>query len=260
MTISHLQSSTDLHPNLIRKNSRRSTIGNYLRELTNYRVTKFQLREALAREEILLRKKNDFIKQQAVLSEESDHRLLNGLQIISSLLSMQSRVAPNAEAASQLDAAASRVGMIGRVHRRLHSLDGVKTIAFKPYLEDFCRDFSAMAFAPERPEDSIVVEAIEIELPTVTAIPLGFIVNELLTNAIKYGRGRIMVRLEPGREKGYALSVSNDGPVLPEGFVPASSRGLGMRIIRSFVQRVDGELRIGRGDGNQGARFTVLFP
>ena len=259
MTISHLQNSTGLHPNLIRKNSKRGTIGNCLRGLTNYRVTKRQLQEALVREEILLRKKDDFIKQQAVFSEESDHRLLNGLQMISSLLLMQSRVALNAEAASQLHAAASRVGMIGNVHRRLHSLDGVKTIAFKPYLEDFCRDFSAMASASERPEDSIVVEAIEIELPTVTAIPLGFIVNELLTNAVKYGRGRIMVRLEPGCGNRYALSVSNDGPVLPEGFDPASSRGLGMRIIQSFVQRIDGELRIGRGEGNQGARFTVLF-
>lgn len=58
---------------------------------------------------------------------------------------------------------------------------------------------------------------------------------------------------------GYALSVSNGGPALPEGFDPASCKGLGMRIIRFFVEQIGGELRIGRGDKNEGARITVLF-
>jgi two-component sensor histidine kinase len=65
--------------------------------------------------------------------------------------------------------------------------------------------------------------------------------------------------LEPNPGKGYALSVCNDGPALPEGFDPDACKGLGMRIIRSFVERIGGELRIGRGDKNQGAQFTVLF-
>jgi two-component sensor histidine kinase len=58
---------------------------------------------------------------------------------------------------------------------------------------------------------------------------------------------------------GYALSVANDGPALPEGFDPAAGKGLGMRIIRSLVERIGGELRIGRGDKSQGPRFTELF-
>jgi two-component sensor histidine kinase len=87
----------------------------------------------------------------------------------------------------------------------------------------------------------------------------GFIVNELITNAAKYGKGRITIRLERNPGKGYALSVSNDGPSLPEGFDPAAGKGMGMRIIRSFVERIGGELRIGRGDNNQGTGFTVLF-
>ena len=111
----------------------------------------------------------------------------------------------------------------------------------------------------DRAEQAIVVEGIELKLPTATGIPLGFIVNELITNAIKYGKSRMTVRLEPSPEKGYALSVSNDGAVLPAAFDPAASKGLGMRIIRSLVQRIGGELRIGRGDKNRGTRFTVLF-
>ena len=198
------------------------------------------------------------IQQQAVLSQESDHRLLNGLQMIVSLLSLQSRASENAEVASQLAAAADRIATIGRIHQRLHSLDGVQTFAIKQYLEDLCRDFSMM-LSSECPERVIVVEGIEIELPAVTAIPLGFIANELITNAAKYGTGRITVSLESNPGKGLRAVGSNDGQGLPEGFDPAASKGLGMRIIRSLVERIGGELRIGQGDRNQGTRFTVLF-
>jgi two-component system, sensor histidine kinase PdtaS len=67
------------------------------------------------------------------------------------------------------------------------------------------------------------------------------------------------VSLELNSEKGYALAVSNDGPGLPEGFDPADRKGLGMRIIRSFVKQIGAELRIRRGDKDQGTRITVLF-
>ena len=207
----------------------------------------------------MLRQKDEVIKQLELLSKECDHRLLNDLQMVVSLLSLQSRASTNPETASQLTAAADRITTIGRIHRRLHYLDGVQTVAFKQFLEDLCRDFSTMLSSDERPERSIVVEAIEIDLPTVAAIPLGFIVNELVTNAAKYGKGQITVKLEPNTGKRYALSVSNNGPGLPEGFDPAACKGLGMRIIRSFVERIGGELKIGRGDNGQGTRFMVLF-
>ena len=97
-----------------------------------------------------------------------------------------------------------------------------------------------------------------INLPTTTAIPLGFIVNELITNAAKYGKGRIVVRLEQ-TPKGYALSVLNDGPNLPDGFDPSACKGLGMKIIRSLVGQLGGALQFGPCDNRQGTRFTVLF-
>ncbi len=236
----------------------RRTRASYERELTSHRRLESRLRQALVRDVTLLHQKDDLIEQQAVLSQEADHRLLNGLQMIVSLLSLQSRAATNAEVASQLATAADRVAAIGRVHRRLHSLDGVEVFALKQYLEDLCRDLSLMLSA-ERPVRSIVVDGIEIEQPAGTAIPLGFIANELITNAVKYGTGRIAVRLEPNPPKGYALSIANGGPGLPDGFDPAARKGLGMKIIRSLVDRIGGELRIGRGEDGQGARFTVLF-
>ena len=92
-----------------------------------------------------------------------------------------------------------------------------------------------------------------------TCRPLGFIANELLTNAAKYGEGRISVRLEKTLKGGYALSVANNGPALPKDFDPAAGKGLGIRIVRSFVERIGGELLVECADKDQGARFTVLF-
>ena len=240
-------------------NSARRSVESYERELIQHRSMEIRLRDALAESEARLREQGELIQKQELLSRESDHRLLNDLQMTISLLSLQSRSATNAEAAAQLAVAANRVSMIARIHHRLHSYDGVQAIEFGKFLEDFARDFSAMLSSDERPAQ-ILVEGIEIDLPAATAIPLGFIVSELIANAAKYGKGRIAIRLQPDPAYGYALSVSNDGPTLPEGFDPGASKGLGMKIIQSLARQIGGELRIGRRDDGHGARFTVLFP
>lgn len=189
MTIENVSYTAASPPAAVFESVERRTAASYERALTSHRRTELRLRDALAREEALLRQKDAFIQKQEVLSKESDHRLLNGLQMIASLLSLQSRAATNSEAASQLSIAANRVAMIARVHRRLHSFDGVQTIAFKPYLEDLCHDFSTMLTSEQRP-DQIIVEGIDVDLPVATGNPLGFIVSELITNAVKYGKGR----------------------------------------------------------------------
>jgi two-component system, sensor histidine kinase PdtaS len=228
-------------------------------EPTEDSLMEAQLRSALAQSEMRLRQKDELIQRLELLKKESDHRLLNDLQMTISLLSLQSRGSTNAEAAEQLAVAANRVAMIARIHHRLNSDEGAQTIEFKKFLEDFARDFSTMVSSKDSPEQ-IIVDGIEINLPAATAIPLGFIASELLTNAAKYGKGRIAVRLEPNLERGYALSVANDGPALPNDFDPGASKGLGMRIIQSFARQIGAELRSGRGDDGQGARFAVLFP
>ncbi|MCX7363263.1 MAG: sensor histidine kinase [Alphaproteobacteria bacterium] len=96
-------------------------------------------------------------------------------------------------------------------------------------------------------------------MPTAVGFPLGLIVNELLTNAIKHGNGRISVKLEPRSGRAYALSVCNDGFALPAGFDPIASKGLGMSLVSALVEQIGGELLIDRGEDNKGARFTVLF-
>jgi two-component system, sensor histidine kinase PdtaS len=244
---------------IVSESPARHTIESYERELIQYRSMEIRLRDALAESEARLRQQDELIQRQELLKKESDHRLLNDLQMTISLLSLQSRGSANAEAAAQLAVAANRVSMIARIHHRLHSYDGVQTIEFKRFLADFCRDFSAMVSSDERPK-RVIVEGTEINLPATIAIPLGFIASELITNAAKYGKGHISISIQADPEFGHALSVSNDGPALPEGFDPDASKGLGLRIIRSFVKQIGGELRIGRNDDGQGARFTVLFP
>ncbi len=228
-------------------------------EAPDSRHIEAQLRNALAQSEALLQQKDKLIQRQELSIRESDHRLMNDLQMTISLLSLQSRSATSPEVAAQLAVAANRVSMIARIHHRLHSYDGVQAVEFRKFLEDFALDFRALLSSDERAEQ-ILVEGIELNLPAETAIPLGFIVSELITNAAKHGNGRSAIRLELDPTYGYALSVSNDGPALPEGFDPGDSKGLGMRIIQSFARQIGGELRVGPGDGGQGARFSVLFP
>jgi len=259
MTIEHLPYSTDAPPVVTSNGIECRTVASCKRKLAAYRPTEIRLRKALARNEALLHQKDALIQNQALLSKESDHRLLNDLQVIVSLLSLQSRASANVDVASQLAAAADRIATVGRMHRRLHYCDGVQSVAFKHFLDDLCRDFSTMLSSDQRPERAVVVEGIDITLPSVTAVPLRFIVNELVTNAAKYGKGRITIKLERNNGKGYALSVCNDSPSLPKGFDPAAGKGMGMKIIRSFVERIGGVLRIGLTDHNQGARFTVQF-
>jgi two-component sensor histidine kinase len=106
----------------------------------------------------------------------------------------------------------------------------------------------------------LVVEGVQIVIPTKLGIPLGFIVNELITNAVKHADGRITVRLDTTPRVGHSLSVSNNGPGLPDGFHPDVSKGLGMKIIQSLIRQIDGSLRIGQGPDQQGACFKVFFP
>ncbi len=218
-----------------------------------------RLRAEIVAKDALLRAKDELIEQQNVAQEECDHRLMNSLQMIASLISLQSHAPGTVVGAAQLAVVADRIAAIGRIHRHLHRFDGVQQIAVRPYIEEYCSEFASMLASDDRPGLRLVVDCIDLRLPAAIAIPLGFILNELVTNAAKYGEGPITVRLQRRAEGGYALVVCNDGPGLPESFDPAASKGLGMKILRSFVTKIGGELLIGRNDADRGAQFSVLF-
>jgi two-component sensor histidine kinase len=234
-----------------------SAVGVDTRTQTPHEALIAELQAAHAREKVLLREKSDLLQRQDMLAQEFDHRLVNSLQVIVSLLSLQSRTA-GPEAAAQLTVAAKRVASFGRVHHRLHLLDHQEGVEFKEYLSGLCEDLSDLLFQGET-ASAIVVEGTKIRIPTMYAIPLGFIVNELITNSAKYAKSNIIVRLETDPALGHLLSVVDDGPGLPAGFDPAVSKGLGMKIISSLVKQIGGNLQIASGENGCGARFTVSF-
>jgi two-component sensor histidine kinase len=240
----------------VRQRAARRSIVRYQQErIPNAAI---QLKEALAREAVLLDEKSRLLMRQEMLAQEFEHRFLNSLQLIVSLLSLQSRKTGSAEAAAQLTIAAARVAALGRVHRRLHLLDHQQTVEFKRYVEQLCEDLSGMLFETTG-KRAILVEGRTIKIPTKLGIPLGFIVNELVTNSAKHGSGRITVRLAAVPGHGHSLSVRDDGPGLPENFDPAASTGLGMKIVQALIGEIGGKLAFGRGGAGGGRFLTVLF-
>jgi two-component system, sensor histidine kinase PdtaS len=216
-----------------------------------------ELQAARARTNELLQERADLLQRQDLLAQEFEHRLVNSLQMIVSLLSLQSRAATTAESAAQLTIAAGRVAALGRVHRRLHLLDHQNSVEFKQYLQDLCDDLSHLLFQ-DGAGRAVVVTGADVRLPSARGIPLGFIVNELITNSVKYATGDIMVRIESSANL-HLLSVTDDGPGLPEGFDPLRNQGLGMKIIHSLVKEIDGTLLFSAGDGGRGTRVEVTF-
>ena len=131
-------------------------------------------------------------------------------------------------------------------------------VEFKEYLQHLCEDLSGL-LVQDGSGYAIVVEGANVEIPTTMAIPLGFIVNELITNSAKYAEGHVSVRIEAASPTDRSLSVVDDGPGMPAGFKPEDSKGLGMKIVLSLVQQIGGTLSIGPGDNGRGTRFLVKF-
>ena len=130
---------------------------------------------------------------------------------------------------------------------------------FKQYIQRLCEDLSGLLFQGEV-KRAIVVEGADVEIATALGIPLGFIISELITNSAKYAKGAISVRLGTTPPDGYWLSVSDAGPGLPVDFdAAAGGRGLGMKIIRSLVKQIGGELHTAPSGTGRGACFTVTF-
>jgi two-component sensor histidine kinase len=137
------------------------------------------------------------------------------------------------------------------MRRWLHLIDHQKSVEFKQYLRHLCEDLSDLLFQGER-ACMIIVEGTTINIPAVFAIPLGFIVNELITNSAKYAKSNIIVRLETSPSIGHSISVLDNGPGLPAGFDPTATKGLGMKIVNSLVKQIGGELQITTGENGRG--------
>jgi two-component sensor histidine kinase len=195
--------------------------------------------------------------REAMLAE-THHRVKNNLQIVASLLNLQSDRAASPDARTELHAAASRIGTLSIVHRHLYLHGDPKEVELRPFLNDIARQ--ALGGPGER--IALVLDAPAMMLPADAALPLALIVNELVGNAVQHafddGRaGRVTVRLtalEP--PAGMAtLVVEDDG----SGHAEAAADGLGTRLIRALSRQLGGTLAVAPRDGG-GSRVALSFP
>lgn len=193
---------------------------------------------------------------QAALLDELNHRVKNNLAIVAGLLSLQARNAPP-EVTDHLRAAVSRVHAVADLHAELYRQHDQKYVAMDQYLQDLAVRLS-QSIVGDRIR--LVVDAEDLPVNLEQAVQLGLVVNELVTNAIKHAfpereQGVVSVRLAAGAET-LLLTVSDDGRGLP----PESEthRGLGGRIVDSFVRQCGGTLTV--TSDQRGAAFAIQVP
>jgi two-component sensor histidine kinase len=192
------------------------------------------------------------VGQAQLMAKEIDHRVMNSLQFVSGLLSMQSRSQDAGGHSDHLQLAANRVAAVAQVHRHFaHEVsDETSCIDF---LRRLCGDLSAILDRP------VAVTGDEGNVPTIWIQPIGLLVNEFVTNAAKHGAGSITVAYTAGNGS-HRLVVCDEGPGLAADFDPKGERtSLGMRIVASLVKQLSGSLVAANGPDGKGACFTVKF-
>jgi two-component sensor histidine kinase len=212
-------------------------------------------RNAVADLKLVIEQKEAALARSSLLAREIDHRVMNSLQQVSALLSLQSRDLEGA-GAEQIKVASGRVGAVARVHQHIYQTGNDETFGCLRYLDRLCGDLSSMMVK----KGSITVSGSEAELPVEIISPIGLAVNELVTNAVKSGAGIVEVKFERTDDRNFQLAVSDDGNGLPDGFDPNASGGLGMKVVKMLSRQLGGTLSFGRSDTLGGASIAIRFP
>lgn len=193
-----------------------------------------------------------------LLLRELRHRVRNDLTNIVAILQMQSKGLPD-ESAKHLHSAADRLQVLAKVHERLSRQGHQPVVEMKSFLEDLCSDLQS-TLLPLKPV-SLRTEIHAINMPSARAVCIGLIVNELLTNAIKYAypddsQGQILVYLECAHGRA-VLGVEDDGVGIAEE-VRVGSSGLGHRLVRSLTAQLHGRFECSCDP--PGTSCVVTFP
>jgi chemotaxis protein methyltransferase CheR len=193
-----------------------------------------------------------------MLMQELTHRVKNSLQSIASMVRIEARSHKSGEGKAALERVSHRINALGQLYSKLSKSDAVEAVDVAAYLDDLCHDLVTLVNNGDT-AISLKTDIESVLLPTDQAIPIGLIVNELVTNAIKYAfppntKGMVLVtfKREPGRHR---LTVADDG----KGFDPRrADSGLGGRLVEGFAQQLGGQLE--RESGSQGTTVCLILP
>jgi PAS domain S-box-containing protein len=200
------------------------------------------------------------LEEKEVLLKEIHHRVKNNLQIVSSLLQLQASYIKDPEALNIFEESRDRIKSMALIHEQLYQSNDLAQIDFPEYLRSLLNMvLSAHRTNRTRVETKLHVDPVSLDLDT--AIPIGLITNELVTNSLKYafaGRtvGEISVRLTKSEEGDFLLMVSDNGVGLPDNFNFEKATSLGLRLVRILSRQMRARLELSNGMGTQ---FRLYF-
>jgi len=207
-----------------------------------------------------LDEQTELLNEKEVLLKEIHHRVKNNLQIISSLLNLQSNQIKDTGTLRVLRDSQARVRSMALIHEKLYQSKSLAKINFGEYVQSLSKDLFR-SYQRMLGNIQLNVQVDEVSLDLDYAVPCGLILNELMTNALKYafpnGRnGSILVELRAGSDQTLSLKVADDGVGLPAGLDILQNNSLGLQLINSLVKQIDGTLVV---ETSSGAAFQVSF-
>ncbi|MEO8588059.1 MAG: sensor histidine kinase, partial [Flavobacteriales bacterium] len=197
-------------------------------------------------------------EEKEIMIREIHHRVKNNLQVVDSLLSIQCGSGDDPKVERMLREAQGRIRSMALVHEHIYRSAGMAHGSLKTHMEQLARNVLVAHGAHDK--ISVMVETADIALPVETLMPLSLVVNELLTNAVKYaftdrdhGHVRILVRTAGS---GYELLFNDDGVGL-DGEQPfLRERSFGLELVEVLAEQLNGEVRVLKGAG---ATFSMTF-
>jgi two-component sensor histidine kinase len=221
-----------------------------LEETVNERT--MQLKQSLSEQTALLLEKD-------VLMKEIHHRVKNNLQVISGLLELQGKSLADDAAREALQEGRNRVRSIALIHQNLYQFENLSSIDLRRFTGDLCRQVQSV-FQREK-KVSLAIDVPEVHLDIDSAVPLGLILNELLSNSFKYAfkdvsEGEIRVTVSVVSEGRFLLVYSDNGPGLPASFDLNRAATLGLQLVNDLTRQIGGRVEY-RTEG--GAVFTIHF-
>ncbi len=210
------------------------------------------------------------LREKDVMLQEIHHRVKNNLQVVSSLLNLQSMNMKNPEALTALAESRSRVQTMALVHEKLYQSRNLSELDFAEFARSLTANLlRAFGFRPDAVGLRVEMEHVLLDINR--AIPCALILNELVSNAFKYAfpagrRGEVWVRLERTPKDELRLVVGDNGVGLPKGFDPAQAQSLGLQLVQTLVRQLSGAINVNSTNGTEyaitfnGAKTTTAGP